>query len=142
MKQIKIGKKELGSLGAMLLLSAAVSGCFKAKQAVAPINEPVQALPLQEFDLADLADESGELALRSNRIFLWRENVTPEQVASTLATSRELDRLEETRPALDRRIKRIEEDFAPQFEEESALDLSIRKAVRKLERAEIGRAHV
>jgi hypothetical protein len=66
---------------------------------------------------------------------LWREDVTPAQVSATLATSRELDRLEETRPALDRRIKRIEEDFQGQFEEEKTLDLAVRKAVRKVERA-------
>ena len=130
-----LNTKVVLQVSSAVLFVTFISGCLKAKQAVAPINEPVQALPLQEFDLADLADDSGELSLRSNRIFLWREAVTPEQVSATLATSRELDRLEETRPALDRRIKRIEEDFAPQFEEEQALDLSIRKAVRKVDRA-------
>ncbi len=120
----------------VLALGLGLSACMQVKQAVAPINEPVQALPLQEFDISDLADESGELALRSNRIFLWRDDVTPEQVASTLETSRELDRLEETRPSLDKRIKRIEDQFAGEFTEESSLELAIRKSVKKVERAQ------
>ena len=110
-----------------LLAGASLTGCLKVKEAVAPISDPVQAVPLESFSEMDIADETGELALRSNRLFLWREGVTPDQVAATLETSRELDRLEETRPALEKRIKGIEDQFAAEFAEEDGIGLAIRK---------------
>jgi len=119
-----------------LLAGGSLTGCLKVKEAVAPISDPVQAVPLESFSEVDIADETGELALRSNRLFLWREGVTPDQVAATLETSRELDRLEETRPALEKRIKGIEDQFAAEFAEEDAIDLAIRKSVKKVEKAQ------
>lgn len=85
------------------VVGLALAGCG-APNAEAP-RDNVQAVQLKTFPKANWR-------LINNRLFLWREDVTPEQISRAQAIGKEIDELDGQAMPLNRRHKVLEDQIA------------------------------
>ena len=108
-------KSNLVTLLVSLVLSACnMPGITKDPEVATFKSEPISAPVLQNYEQEDLY-------LTNNKMFVWRENMTPTQVATAQIASREIDDLDGQAIVLNGRKNQLSNDFKPVFDRQLAI---------------------
>lgn len=105
----------------------ALAGCGQVDTAVAP-RENVQALELRSFPKQDWR-------LANNKFFIWRDDMTPEQVSRAVAIGKEIDKLDGSALPLNRRHLELASELTPLKEEFKALNAVLRPIKTQFDKA-------
>ncbi len=95
-----------------------LAGCGKVDTAVAP-RDNVQPLALRTFPKQDWR-------LANNKFFVWRDDMTPEQVSRAVAISKEIDKLDGSALPLNRRHLELDSQLSLLKDELKALNSVLR----------------